>query len=115
MVRGWKPGCSTDFDAIKFAELYGADTVINLSNISHIYDSDPKKNKKAKKLQNVSWKEMRKIVGNKWIPGANLPFDPIACKEGEHLGIKVLFAKGTDLKEVDNAIEDKKIVGTVIQ
>ncbi len=114
IVSGWKPGCSTDFDAVKFAELYGGSTVINLSNVSHVYDSDPKKNPKAKQLNKVSWKEIRKIVGDKWVPGANVPFDPIASKEGEKLGLKVLFAKGTDLQEVEKAIEGKQIVGTVI-
>ncbi|MEK7624933.1 MAG: UMP kinase [Patescibacteria group bacterium] len=114
IVSGWKPGCSTDFDAVKFAELYGGNTVINLSNVSHIYDSDPNKNPKAKKLEKVSWKEIRKIVGDEWIPGANVPFDPIASKEGEKIGLKVLFAKGTDLIEVEKAIEGREIVGTVI-
>lgn len=114
IVSGWKPGCSTDFDAVKFAELYGGNTVINLSNISHIYDSDPNKNPKAKKLEKVSWKEIRKIVGDEWVPGANVPFDPIASREGEKLGLKVLFAKGTDLKEVEKAIEGKESVGTMI-
>lgn len=114
IVSGWKPGCSTDFDAVKFAELYGGNTVINLSNVSHIYDSDPNKNPKAKKLEKVSWKEIRKIVGDEWVPGANVPFDPIASKEGEKLGLRVLFAKGTDLAEVEKAIEGREIVGTVI-
>lgn len=114
IVSGWKPGCSTDFDAVKFAELYGGNTVINLSNISHIYDSDPNKNPNAKKLEKVSWKEIRKIVGDEWVPGANVPFDPIASKEGEKIGLTVLFAKGTDLAEVEKAIEGKENVGTVI-
>ena len=114
IVSGWKPGCSTDFDAVKFAELYGGNTVINLSNVSHIYDSDPNKNPKAKKLEKISWAEIRKIVGDEWVPGANVPFDPIASREGEKLGLQVLFAKGTDLGEVEKAIEGREIVGTVI-
>jgi len=115
VASGWKPGWSTDYDAAILAKNYGADTIINLSNINYAYDKDPKKYADAKIIKKINWPDFRKIVGYKWKPGLNMPFDPIACKEGEHLGIKVLFAKGTDLKEVDNAIEDKKIVGTVIQ
>lgn len=114
VTSGWKPGWTTDYCAVKFAELYDAKTVINLSNVSHIYDSDPRSNPKAKKLEKVSWAEVQTIVGDKHIPGANLPFDPIASKEGEKLGLKVLFAKGTDFQSVNNAIEEKEIVGTVI-
>lgn len=114
VVSGWKPGCSTDFDAVKFAELYGAEKIINLSNVSHVYDSDPKSNPAAKKIENISWEDLQKLVGERWIPGANVPFDPVACKEGAKLGLTVLFAKGTDLEEVDKAIEGKESVGTVI-
>jgi uridylate kinase len=115
IVSGWKPGCSTDFDAVKFAELYGATTLINLSNISHVYDSDPRANPNAKLLNEVSWSELQKIVGETWVPGSNVPFDPVASKEGQKLGLTVLFAKGTDLAEVDKAIDGKQIVGTVIK
>lgn len=114
VASGWKPGWTTDYCAVKFAELYGAKMVVNLSNVTHIYDSDPKKNPKAKKLSNITWKEIRKMVGSKHVPGANVPFDPIASKEGEKLGLKVIFAKGTDLEQVKNAIEGKEVVGTVI-
>src|SRR3990167_6145435 len=30
---GWKPGHSTDFDSVMFAQLYGSDTVVNLSDV----------------------------------------------------------------------------------
>ena len=80
-----------------------------------MYDSDPNKNPKAKKLEKISWSEIRAIVGDKWIPGANVPFDPVACKEGEKMHLRVLFAKGTDLHEVKNAIEGKTITGTIIE
>lgn len=114
VASGWKPGWTTDYCAAKFAELYGGKTVINLSNISHVYSADPNKDPKAKKLEKVSWSQMEKIVGDKHIPGNNVPFDPIACKEGEKLGLTVLFAKGTEIDEVKKAIEGKEIVGTVI-
>lgn len=114
IAAGWKPGFSTDFDAVCLAKNFNADTVINLSNIDYVYDSDPRKNPKAKKLENVDWKAFRKIVGNKWIPGANVPFDPIAAKMAQAEKMKVCFVKGQSLGELKKAVAGKKFKGTVI-
>ena len=113
-AAGWKPGFSTDYDAVLLAKKYGADTVINLSNIDYVYDKDPRINKDAKKLENINWNEFQKIVGSKWIPGANLPFDPVASVLAKKNKMKVLFVKGDNLQEVRKAIQGKKIKGTVI-
>lgn len=111
---GWKPGCSTDYDAVLIAKTYGAKEIINLSNIEYAYDSDPRVNPKAKKLINVSWVDFRKVVGNEWIPGSNLPFDPVASREAEKQKMKVIVVNGKNLKEVKKAIGGKKFRGTVI-
>jgi uridylate kinase len=57
---------------------------------------------------------MRKIVGDTWSPGTNAPFDPIASKLAEKLGLKVFFAEGTDLEEVKKVLQGKKFRGTII-
>ena len=114
IAAGWKPGFSTDYDAVLLAKKYSADTVINLSNINYVYDKDPRFNKDAKRLENVDWTRFQKIVGTKWIPGANVPFDPIATTLARKNKMKVLFVKGNTLTEVKKAITGKKIKGTVI-
>ena len=43
VAGGWKPGWSTDMDAVLLAKNIGAKLVINLSNIDHVYDKDPRK------------------------------------------------------------------------
>jgi len=91
-----------------------ADTLVNLSNIEYVYDKDPNKFKDARKLEKVSWKEFRKIVGNEWKAGMNLPFDPVASKEAEKVGLKVVIMKGTELDNFNNFLEDKVFKGTVI-
>lgn len=111
---GWKPGWSTDFDAVKLAELYGAKLVINLSNVAFVCDKDPKKFPDAKKLEKISWANYRKIVGDKWSPGANWPFDPVASKEAEKMKLKVIVMDGTNLSDVEKAIGGKKFKGTEI-
>lgn len=111
---GWQPGWSTDYDAVKMAELYGAQVVINLSNIEYVYSADPRKNPQAKRLENIGWRDFRKIVGNKWIPGANLPFDPIASREAEKMKLKVIVMSGNNLTNVSQAIKGEEFKGTTI-
>lgn len=111
---GHKPGSSTDYVATLFAKAYNMKTVVNLSNIEYVYDKDPRKFDDAKPLEKVSWADFRKIVGDKWTPGANLPFDPVASKLGEKLGLKVIVMKGTDLDNLEAYLDGQEFKGTVI-
>ncbi len=114
VAAGWKPGFSTDFDAVLLAERFGADTVINLSNITKVYSEDPKKNPDARPLDSVSWKDFVKLVGEEWTPGKNLPFDPVATKKASELGLRVIVASGRDIENVRGILEEKAFEGTVI-
>ncbi len=115
VAGGWMPGRSTDDDAVRLAKLYGAKTIINLSNIDFVYTKDPKKYKDAKKISAISWKNFRKIVGNRWHPGKNLPFDPTAAKLAERLKLKVIIANGKNLENMENIFGNKIFLGTVIE
>ena len=115
VAAGWKPGWSTDFDAILLCEDYGAREVLNLTNIEKVYSEDPKNNPNAKSYDRISWKDFRKIVGDVWIPGINAPFDPVASKKAEELGVKVAVLKGDNFENLQNYFEGKKFVGTVIK
>jgi len=113
---GFKPGHSTDMDAVLLAKTYGASEVINLSNIFSVYDKDPNKFSDAQKIEQIDWKSFRRdIVGNTWNPGKNAPFDPIASKVAEKIGLRVSILNGMDLKEVENVLGGKKFRGTVIE
>lgn len=114
VAGGWMPGRSTDDDAVRLAKAYGAGTVINLSNIDYVYTKDPRKFKDAEKIESISWKDFRKIVGNKWDPGKNLPFDPTAARLADSLNLKVIIANGKNLSNLNNIFEGKKFIGTKI-
>lgn len=115
IAAGWKPGFSTDTDSILLAKQFGAKEVINLSNIDYVFDKDPNKFANAKKIEKINWKDFRKnIVGYKWLPGKNSPFDPIASGLAKKLGLKVIIMNGRNLTEVKNALEGKKFKGTLI-
>ena len=115
IASGWKPGNSTDYDAILLCEDYGVRSVINLSNINQVYNKDPNKFKDAKAIDKINWAEFRKLVGDKWIPGLNAPFDPIAAQKAESLGVKVAVMSGHNFKNLENYLNGKEFVGTVIE
>ena len=115
VAAGWKPGWSTDYCAVLIGEDYGVETVLNLSNISEVYDKDPNKFKDAKPFKKMNWKEFRKLVGDEWTPGMNTPFDPIAAKKAEELGIKVVIMSGTDFDNLEKYFKGEDFVGTTIE
>lgn len=112
---GWKPGWSTDFCAAMICEDYSVKTVVNMSNIDMAYTDDPRTNPNAKPIKKITWKEFRKIVGDEWIPGMNMPYDPIASKKAQELGLKVLILKGNNFENLENYFEGKEFVGTTIE
>jgi len=114
VASGWVPGFSSDMDAVLLAKNVGADKVINLSNISYVFDKNPKKFKDAVKITKISWAGFQKIVGTKWVAGSSFPFDPEASKKASLFKLKVVVAKGTDLNNLKNIFEGKKFIGTVI-
>jgi len=111
---GWKPGFSTDFDAVLLAERFRATQVINLSNVQQVYTADPKIDPAAKPLDRVSWEEFHRMVGDSWTPGSNLPFDPVATSKARKLGLQVIAAGGRDLDNLQKILEGKPFFGTLI-
>ncbi|MCL2720297.1 MAG: UMP kinase [Treponema sp.] len=114
VAAGWKPGFSTDYDAVLLAERFGADMVINLSNIEKVYTADPKIDPNAKPIDNIKWADFRLIVGDEWVPGKNVPFDPIASRHAEKIGLKVICAGGRDLENLKKILNGEEYTGTTI-
>lgn len=114
VAAGWKPGWSTDTDAVYLADLFGAKLIINLSNIAQVYTDDPKKNPEAKPLTHIRWKEFRAMVGDTWVPGKNTPFDPIASKLASEKGMSVISADGRNISNLLNILNGLEFFGTTI-
>lgn len=115
VAAGWKPGWSTDYCAVLLCEDYGVKTVLNLSNVSQVYDKDPKKYPDAKPIEKISWSDFRKIVGDEWNPGLNAPFDPIAAQKAQEVGIRVVVLNGDDFANIEKFMKGEDFVGTVIE
>jgi len=115
VAAGWKPGWSTDYCSVIMAKNSGLKTIINLTNIDYVYDKDPRKFPGAKQIEKISWKDFRKIVGDKWTPGLSMPFDPRASKIAEILKIKVVIINGKNLERLEDFLNNKPFIGTIIQ
>jgi uridylate kinase len=112
---GFKPGSSSDKDAVLAALAFCAKTVINLSNIVYVYDKDPSKFKDAKPQKKMAWSDFLKLVGSKWVPGAHVPFDPVASRLAYRSGIELIVMKGSDLLNLKKYFQGKGFKGTIVK
>jgi len=114
MAAGWKPGFSTDYDAVVLAERFKLRRILMLSDIAQIYSADPKLNPNARPITHLSWNEYRNMAGREWTPGAKLPFDPVAAAQAAKAGLTVVAASGRDLNNLEAILSDADFIGTVI-
>jgi len=110
---GFEPGSSTDLRAVQLAERFGAGQVINMSNIDYVYSDDPKKNPDAVKLTRIPWDDFRKLVGDEWDPGLNMPFDPVASRAAATIGLRVVII-GNDVGNLERLLKGEPFRGTTI-
>jgi uridylate kinase len=119
IASGWKPGCSTDYDAVLWAKAMDSHEIIDAGNIAFVYDVDPKlarqKKRKPVAIRKISWKEYRAMIQTKWSPGLSAPFDPVASKAAEKLGVRCYIIHGADLGNMRNILEGKAFEGTLIE
>ena len=114
VAAGWKPGFSTDTDAVYLAKKFGGKLIINLSNIAKVYTDDPRKNPNAQPLDNISWPDFITMVGTEWIPGKNTPFDPIASGMAKDAELKVVCADGRNIENTIKILKGEDYIGTTI-
>lgn len=108
------PGHSTDYDAVLFAETIKADLIINATNVDGVYEKDPKKYPKAKKLKKLTFKSFEEIIAqNVQKPGEYRLFDLEGARLLRKIKIKMVIIGGNDPAEIVKAVEGKHN-GTVV-
>lgn len=110
---GYKPGWTTDVDAAIIAKEIKADGLVNVTNVNYVYDSDPKINPNAKKIEKISWGDFMKLPAMERKPGMHFVFDPEAAKICMKEKIKV-YVVGKDVANLKNCLEGKNFIGTTI-
>lgn len=112
---GTRPGHSSNYAAVLFAQHCGAKTIINLSNIDYVYDTDPRINPQAKSYDHVTWDMYRSFIPKEWTPKLSTPFDPIASVLAQELSLQVVFMKGDSIDPIKNYLETGICIGTIIE
>lgn len=111
---GWKPGWSTDYCAVLAAKTMGAKRLVNLSNIDYVCSEDPRVNPDATRYERIDWATFRTLIPDEWDPGLSSPFDPIAAREAEAIGLEVAIINGAHLEEFDKYLNGEPFRGTII-
>ncbi len=112
---GFVEGVTTDTDAALAAEAAACKLLVNASQLSFVYDRDPKRYKDAEKQKHLSFQELIRISGenDRRAPGSNVIFDSFAAKIVARSQIAVKFV-GSDIKALENVVEGKPHDGTSV-
>ena len=105
---------TTDATAAKIAREFKT-IFINLTDVSGLYTSDPKKYKTAKLIKKIRWKKFEEMAKKiKFYLGQHFVLDQKAAKIIKDAKIKT-YIIGKDMKHFNNLLNRRKFVGTIIQ
>ncbi len=105
VTGGLHPGQSTNATAALIAEKIHATIFLNATDVDGIYDSDPNKNKNAKKFKRVDLKNLRNLlIHEDFVAGGYDLMDIVALKVIERSKIKTRVLKA-DIKKLEKAIK----------
>jgi len=105
ITGGLHPGQSTNATAALIAEKVRASIFLNATDVDGVYDSDPNKNKNAKKFKRIDLKKLRNmLVHQESIAGGYDLMDIVALKVIERSKIKTRIIKA-DVKTLEKAIK----------
>jgi uridylate kinase len=113
VMGGLRPGITTDTVAAIVAQRWRADIFVKASDQNGIYTDDPRKNKKARKLDKITYERMKQILGGTHSPGIHSIVDPVAVDQLTESRVRLVVLNGSDPKGVVKAIHGEKI-GTVV-
>jgi len=114
IAGGLHPGQSTNGTAALIAEKVNASEFLNATDVDGIYDSDPNKNKRAKKFKRIELKKLRRmLVHEDSVAGGYDLMDIVALKVIERSKIKTRVLKA-DIKNLEKAIKGNPVGSEII-
>jgi len=110
----YSPNQTSDATAVRLANFLGT-YFINLTNVKGLYDKNPKEHRDAKFIPRATIEEFNKIVMSiPAKPGMHAPVDHTAMKVIKQHKIKT-YIIGADMRQLDNLLNGKSFIGTVIE
>ena len=109
----YKPNQTSDSTSAEIAQKFNS-KFINLTDVSGLYNKNPKEHKDAKFIPKISWKDFDKITNKmKFKPGQHFVLDQTAAKIIMKNKITT-YILGKDMSQLDNLLNKRKFKGTII-
>jgi len=116
VMGGTTPGHTTDAVAVSLARDCGARDCIIATNVSHIFDKDPKVSEDAKPFVEMTINELIELIGtDRMEPGQSAVVDPIAIGLAEKSQINIAVLDGRDVDLIESALDGKEFEGTLVR
>jgi len=116
IMGGTTPGHTTDAVAVAFARDAGAGHCIIATNVSHVFDKDPREHEDAQSFSSMSFDQLAAITGTEALaPGESAVIDPIAVGWAKKAAITLAVLDGRNMLLLEQALDGKPFEGTLIQ
>ena len=116
VMGGTKPGHTTDAVAVSLARDCNASDCIIATNVSHIYDSDPRNHPDAKPFIEMTISQLIEICGTERLqPGQSAVVDPIAVSIAAKNSINIAVLDGREIDLIEHALDGKEFEGTLVR
>jgi uridylate kinase len=114
IAAGWRPGWSTDYVAMRIAADFGVREAVIAGKPAYVYNKDFTKYADAVPFYELTWREYRKLIPAKWVPGLHAPVDPVGAALGAREGVKAIIIDGRNMKNFAALLNGKEFKGTII-
>ncbi|MEM4605500.1 MAG: UMP kinase [Candidatus Pacearchaeota archaeon] len=110
----YAPNQTSDATSLKLARFFKT-FFINLTNVKGLFDKNPFEHKDAKFIPKISIDDFHKMIMKiEYKPGMHAPVDTAAAKIMKKYKIKS-YILGDDVNQLDNLLNGKEFVGTIIE
>jgi uridylate kinase len=114
VMGGLQPGQSTNAVTALAAEAISADLIVNATKVDGAYTADPRKDPKARKLDQVTPDELMQILSMEGFKAGEYDLmDPLALRIIKRSKIPAIIVDGRDPSNIEKALSGKR-VGTKI-
>jgi len=108
-------GSTSDGTAASIAARLKVKWLINLTNVNGLYNKNPLKYKDARFINRINYRDFRRMLGKvKEKPGQHFVLDRLATEIVSANKINVAILNGKNLRSLENFINGKKFVGTIL-
>jgi uridylate kinase len=114
VMGGLRPGITTDTVAAILGDAWHSDLLVKASDQDGVYTADPRTDKEAKLLHNLSYRELVRILGGgRHRPGIHSIVDPVAAKFIAKHKLTLVVTNGFLTSNVRKALLGER-VGTLV-